>query len=101
VRADIKRKCTWLKRLKNGGAVIAGFSAIVSIGSNLVLPDVRHDLAVISQNVTKTQVVDFSALDNTTIQTLYSGAAALLASSFTSYLVTFSIKRVVIFRIHL
>jgi hypothetical protein len=34
VRADIKRKCTWLKRLKNGGAVIAGVSAIVSIGSN-------------------------------------------------------------------
>lgn len=78
MRADIKRKCTWLKRLKNGGAVIAGVSAIVSIGSNLVLPDVRYDLAVISQNVTKTQMVDFSALDNTTIQTLYSGAAAII-----------------------
>ena len=75
MRADIKRKCTWLKRLKNGGAVIAGASAIVSIGSNLVLPDVRHDLSVISQSMTKTQVVDFYALDHTTIQTSYSGAA--------------------------
>ena len=28
--------------------------------------------------MTKTQVVDFSALDNTTIQTSYSGAAAII-----------------------